>query len=149
MKPREKGYTYSPRSGITTLHRTVFSRSRAVRGTKFPPPRLPNMFMKRDRMRSLRHPDELEKSAQSNVTGVLFRRTVATQDGVLGQLSSTVYSTRLPDDYLENLSRTIRALTADDICSPARRHFGLRQRTNHPGRRRDPNLRPSDLGRPG
>jgi zinc protease len=52
----------------------------------------------------------------------VFSLGVATQDGVLGQLS-TVYLDRLPDDYLETYREKIRALTADDVLLAARRHF--------------------------
>jgi zinc protease len=79
------------------------------------------MFYEMDRMRSLPvTADELE-SARSYLTGV-FSLGVATQDGVLGQLS-TVYLDRLPENYLETYRERIRALTAEDVVAAARRHF--------------------------
>ena len=117
----QKGYTYSPRSGITALHQYGFFTVHAAVRNEVTAATLTEMFYEMDRMRSLPvTPEELE-SAQSYLTGV-FSLGVATQDGVLGQLS-TVYLDRLPDDYLETYRERIRALTADDILLAARRHF--------------------------
>jgi len=65
-------------------------------------------------------PDELD-SARQYLTGV-FSLGVATQSGLLGQLS-TVYLDELPEDYLETYRERVRALTADDAIAAARRHF--------------------------
>jgi zinc protease len=117
----QKGYTYSPRSGITALHQHGFFTVHAAVRNEVTAATLTEMFYEMDRMRSLPvTPEELE-SAQSYLTGV-FSLGVVTQDGVLGQLS-TVYVDRLPDDYLETYREKIRALTADDILLAARRHF--------------------------
>jgi zinc protease len=79
------------------------------------------MFYEMDRMRSLPvTPEELD-SARSYLSGV-FSLGVATQDGLLGQLS-TVYLDQLPEGYLETYRERIRALTADDVLAAARRHF--------------------------
>jgi zinc protease len=79
------------------------------------------MFYEMDRMRALPvTPEELD-SARSYLSGV-FSLGTATQDGLLGQLS-TMYLDRLPDDYLETYREKIRALTADDVLAAARRHF--------------------------
>jgi predicted Zn-dependent peptidase len=52
----------------------------------------------------------------------VFSLGVATQDGILGQLS-TVYLERLKEDYLETYRARIHELTAADITAAARRHF--------------------------
>ena len=52
----------------------------------------------------------------------MFSLGVATQDGVLGQLS-TVYLERLPEDYLETYRARIHELSAADVMATARRHF--------------------------
>jgi zinc protease len=79
------------------------------------------MFYELDRIRSLPvTPEELD-SARNYISGV-FSLGVATQDGLLGQLSS-VYLDRMPEDYLETYRERIRALTADDVLAAARRHF--------------------------
>jgi zinc protease len=117
----QKGYTYSPRSGITALHQHGFFTVHAAVRNEVAAATLTEIFYEMDRMRSLPvTPEELE-SAQSYLTGV-FSLGVATQDGILGQFS-TVYLDRLPEDYLETYREKIRALTADDILLAARRHF--------------------------
>jgi zinc protease len=79
------------------------------------------MFYEMDRMRSLPVTAEELDSARSYLTGV-FSLGVATQDGLLGQLS-TVYLDQLPEGYLESYRERIRALTAADVLAAARRHF--------------------------
>ncbi|MGA8142591.1 MAG: pitrilysin family protein [Candidatus Acidiferrales bacterium] len=117
----QKGYTYSPRSGINALRQHgYFSVHAAVRNDVVAAT-LTEMFYEMDRMRSLPVTSEELESARSYLSGV-FSLGVATQDGVLGQLS-TVYLDHLPEDYLETYREKIHALTADDILAAARRHF--------------------------
>jgi len=82
---------------------------------------LTEMFYEMDRMRSLPVTAEELESARNYLAGV-FSLGVATQSGLLGQLS-TVYLERLPEDYLETYRERIRALTAEDVLLAARRHF--------------------------
>ncbi len=117
----QKGYTYSPRSsnnalreyGYFTVHAAV--RNDVVAAT------LTEIFYEMDRMRSLPVSTEELESARNYLSGV-FSLGVATQDGILGQLS-TVYLERLPEDYLETYRARIHELTAADILAAARRHF--------------------------
>ncbi len=117
----QKGYTYSPRSGLNALRQHgYFTVGAAVRNDVVAAT-LTEIFYEMDRIRSVAvAPDELE-SAQSYLSGV-FSLGVATQDGVLGQLSA-VYLDRLPDNYLETYRERIRALSAADVLAAARRHF--------------------------
>ncbi|HUA01767.1 MAG TPA: pitrilysin family protein [Candidatus Aquilonibacter sp.] len=117
----QKGYTYSPRSGVTPLRQHgYFSVSAAVRN-EVVAATLTEMFYEMDRMRSVPVPaDELE-SARNYLTGV-FSLGVATQDGLIGQLS-TVYLDQLPEGYLESYREHVRALSAEDVLEVARRHF--------------------------
>jgi zinc protease len=117
----QKGYTYSPRSGITALRQHGFFTVHAAVRNDVVAATLTEIFYEMDRMRSLPvAPTELE-SAQSYLSGV-FSLGVATQDGVLGQLS-TVYLDQLPEDYLETYREKIRALTPSDVLAAARRNF--------------------------
>ena len=117
----QKGYTYSPRSGNNALRQYGYFSVHAAVRNEVVAATLTEIFYEMDRMRSLPvTPEELE-SARSYLTGV-FSLGVATQDGLLGQLS-TVYLERLPEDYLETYRERIRALTADDVLAAARRHF--------------------------
>jgi len=117
----QKGYTYSPRSGVNPLRQYgYFTVSAAVRND-VAAATLTEVFYEMDRIRALPvTPEELD-SARSYLTGV-FSLGVATLDGLSGQLS-TVYLDKLPEGYLENYRDRVRALTADDVIAAARRHF--------------------------
>jgi zinc protease len=117
----QKGYTYSPRSSVNALRQYGYFTVHAAVRNDVAAATLTEMFYEMDRMRSLPvTPEELD-SARSYLSGV-FSLGTATQDGLLGQLS-TMYLDRLPDDYLEKYREKIHALTTDDILAAARRHF--------------------------
>jgi len=117
----QKGYTYSPRSGVSPLRQHGYFSVHAAVRNEVTAATLTEMFYEMDRMRSLPVTTEELDSARSYLSGV-FSLGVATQDGLLGQLSS-VYLDRLPEDYLETYRKIIHALSADDILAAARRHF--------------------------
>jgi zinc protease len=117
----QKGYTYSPRSGVNALRQHGYFSVHAAVRNEVVAATLTEMFYEMDRMRALPVTAEELDSARSYMSGV-FSLGVATQDGLLGQLS-TVYLDRLPEDYLETYREKIRALTADDVLAAARRHF--------------------------
>jgi zinc protease len=117
----QKGYTYSPRSGNNALREYGYFTVHAAVRNEVVAATLTEIFYEMDRMRSLAvNNDELE-SARNYLTGV-FSLGVATQDGVLGQLS-TVYLERLAEDYLETYRARIHELTSADVLAAARRHF--------------------------
>jgi len=117
----QKGYTYSPGSGVNALRQQGYFTMRAAVRNDVVAATLTEMFYEIDRMRSLAVTDEELSSAQSYITGV-FSLGVATQDGLLGQLA-TAYLDQLPSDYLETYRERIRALTSADVLAAARRHF--------------------------
>lgn len=117
----QKGYTYSPRSAFHALHHAgYFSVSAAVRN-EVVAATLTEMFYEIDRMRALPVGDSELKDAANYLSGA-FSLGIATQDGLLGQLS-TVYLDKLPEDYLETFRDKIRVLTAEDVLLTARRYF--------------------------
>src|SRR5277367_4667261 len=117
----QKGYTYSPRSSVNALRQHGYFSVHAAVRNEVTAATLTEMFYELDRIRSLPvTPEELD-SARNYISGV-FSLGVATQDGLLGQLSS-VYLDRMPEDYLETYRARIRSLTADDVLAAARRHF--------------------------
>jgi len=117
----QKGYSYSPRSGLNPLRQHGYFSVHAAVRNEVVAATLAEVFYEMDRMRALAvTPEELE-SARNYLTGV-FSLGIATQDGMLNQLS-TQYLDRLPEDYLETYREHIRALTAEDVLSAARRHF--------------------------
>ena len=117
----QKGYTYSPRSSVNALRQYGYFTVHAAVRNEVAAATLTEMFYEMDRMRSLPVTAEELDSARSYLSGV-FSLGTATQDGLLGQLS-TMYLDRLPDDYLETYREKIRALTGDDVLAAARRHF--------------------------
>ncbi|MGA7625241.1 MAG: pitrilysin family protein [Candidatus Acidiferrales bacterium] len=117
----QKGYTYSPRSGLNALRQHGYFNVHAAVRNEVAAATLTEMFYELDRMRSLPVTAEELESARNYLTGV-FSLGVATQDGVLGQLS-TIYLDRLPEDHLETYREKIHSFTADDVLIAARRHF--------------------------
>jgi predicted Zn-dependent peptidase len=117
----DKGYTYSPRSGVHPLRQHgYFSVSAAVRN-EVVAASLTEMFYEMDKLRSLPVPAAELADAQNYLTGV-FSMGLATQQGLLSQLA-TVALNELPDDYLETYREKIRAFTSDDLLSAARKYF--------------------------
>jgi predicted Zn-dependent peptidase len=117
----QKGYTYSPRSGVQSMRQQGYFSVHAAVRNDVAAASLTEMFYEMDRMRSLPVSSEELESARAYLTGV-FSLGVATQDGVLGQLS-TIYLDRLPEDHLETYRARIHALTADDIIIASRKYF--------------------------
>jgi len=117
----DKGYTYSPRSGVTALRQHgYFSVSAAVRNDVVAAS-LTEIFYELDKLRSLPVPAAELADAQNYLSGV-FSMGLATQDGLLTQFS-TVALNELPDDYLEAYRAKVRALTAEDLLEAARKYL--------------------------
>jgi zinc protease len=117
----DKGYTYSPRSGVNALRQHgYFSVSAAVRN-EVVAASLTEIFYEMDKLRALPVPEAELADAQNYLSGV-FSMGLATQDGLLSQLS-TVALNELPDDYLETYRQKVRALTPQDLLETARKYF--------------------------
>jgi zinc protease len=117
----DKGYTYSPRSAVHALRQHgYFSVSAAVRNDVVAAS-LTEMFYELDKLRSLPVPEPELDDARNYLSGV-FSMSLATQDGLLGQLANVALND-LPDDYLETYRETVRALTPADLLSTARKYF--------------------------
>lgn len=117
----DKGYTYSPRSGVTPLRQHgYFSISAAVRNDVVAAS-LTEIFYELDRLRSLPVPAAELADAQNYLSGI-FSMGLATQEGLLSQFS-TVELHELPDDYLEAYRDKVRALNSAELLSAARKYF--------------------------
>jgi zinc protease len=117
----DKGYTYSPRSGVSALRQHgYFSVSAAVRNDVVAAS-LTEIFYEIDKLRSVPVPPAELADAQNYLCGV-FSLGLATQDGLLSQLS-TIALNELPDDYLESYRAKVRALTPEDLLEAARKYF--------------------------
>jgi zinc protease len=117
----DKGYTYSPRSGVSALREHgYFSVSAAVRNDVVAAS-LTEIFYEMDKLRSIPVPEPELADAQNYLSGV-FSMGLATQEGLLSQLS-TVALNELPDDYLETYRQKVRALTPQDLLVTARKYL--------------------------
>jgi zinc protease len=117
----DKGYTYSPRSGVNAMRQYgYFSVSAAVRNDVVAAS-LTETFYEMDKLRSVPVPEPELADAQNYLSGV-FSMGLATQDGLLSQLS-TVALNELPDDYLETYRQKVRALTPQDLLATARKYL--------------------------
>jgi zinc protease len=117
----DKGYTYSPRSGVHALRQHGYFSVHAAVRNEVVAATLTEIFYEMDRMRALPVGDPELADARNYLSGI-FSLGLATQDGLAGQLSS-VYLERLPQDYLETYRERIRAFTAADVLAAARAHF--------------------------
>jgi predicted Zn-dependent peptidase len=117
----DKGYTYSPRSGITPLRQHgYFSISAAVRN-EVVAASLTEILYELDKVRSLPVPGGELADAQNYLSGI-FSMGLATQEGLLSQFS-TAELHELPEDYLETYRAKVRALTSADLLATARKYF--------------------------
>jgi predicted Zn-dependent peptidase len=117
----DKGYTYSPRSGVSALRQHgYFSVSAAVRNDVVAAS-LTEIFYEMDKLRSLPVPEAELADAQNYLSGV-FSMGLATQDGLLSQFSNVALN-ELPDDYLETYRQKVRALTPDDLLATAGKYL--------------------------
>jgi zinc protease len=117
----DKGYTYSPRSGVNALRQYgYFSVSAAVRNDVVAAS-LTEIFYEMDKLRSVPVPEAELADAQNYLSGV-FSMGLATQNGLLGQVA-VVALNELPDDYLETYRAKLRALTPTDLLETARKYL--------------------------
>jgi zinc protease len=82
---------------------------------------LTEIFYEMDKLRSLPVPEAELADAQNYLSGV-FSMGLATQDGLLSQLS-TVALNELPDDYLETYRAKVRAITPYELLATARKYL--------------------------
>ncbi|MGB2669822.1 MAG: pitrilysin family protein [Candidatus Acidiferrum sp.] len=117
----DKGYTYSPRSGVNALRQYgYFSVSAAVRNDVVAAS-LTEMFYEMDKLRSVPVPEAELADAQNYLSGI-FSMGLATQNGLLSQIS-VVALNELPEDYLETYRAKVRALTPIDLLETARKYL--------------------------
>jgi zinc protease len=117
----DKGYTYSPRSGVHPMRQHgYFSVSAAVRNDVVAAS-LTEIFYELDKLRSLPVPAGEFADAQNYLSG-MFSMGLATQSGLLSQLATIAFN-ELPDDYLETYRDKVRAMTPEDLLATARKYL--------------------------
>jgi len=117
----QKGYTYSPRSGVHALRQHGYFSVHAAVRNEVVAATLTEIFYELDRMRALAVGEDELADARNYLSGV-FSLGLATQDGLAGQLSN-VYLNQLPEDHLETFRQRVRALTTADVLTAARKYF--------------------------
>jgi predicted Zn-dependent peptidase len=117
----EKGYTYSPRSGVQALRQYgFFSVGAAVRNDVVAAT-LTEIFYELDRIRALPVGEEELADTRNYMSGV-FSLGLGTQDGIAGQLGGVLLD-GLPEEYLEKYRERIRAMQPGDVLEAARKYF--------------------------
>jgi zinc protease len=117
----DKGYTYSPRSGVHAMRQLGYlSVSAAVRN-EVVAASLTEIFYEMDKLRSLPVPEAELADAQNYICGV-FSLGLATQDGLLSQFSNVALN-ELPEDYLETYRAKVRAVKPEDLLATARKYL--------------------------
>jgi zinc protease len=117
----EKGYTYSPRSGVQALRQYgFFSVGAAVRNDVVAAT-LTEIFYELDRIRALPVGEDELADTRNYMSGV-FSLGLGTQDGIAGQLGGVLLD-GLPEEYLEKYRERIRAMQPGDVLEAARKYF--------------------------
>jgi len=117
----QKGYTYSPRSTVYPLREHGYVNVHAAVRNEVVAATLAEILYELDRMRAVPVGEQELDDARNYMSGV-FSLGLGTQDAVGGQLA-TVYLNELPEDYLETYRQKIRALTAEDVLTAARKYL--------------------------
>ncbi len=117
----QKGYTYSPRSAVHAMRQHGYLSVHAAVRNDVTAATLTEIFYEMNRLRSLPVGEEELVDARNYLSGV-FSLGLGSQDGLANHLA-VVYLHDLPDDYLETYREKIRALTADDVLTAARRYL--------------------------
>ncbi len=122
MNIREnKGYTYSPGSGVSAYADPGFFITNAAVRNEVTGATLMEIFYELDRMRLVKVPaGEIE--AAKNYRNGIFVIQLAAQSGLANQLAA-IYQYRLPEDYLETFQKHISRITDHDVMSAARKYF--------------------------
>jgi zinc protease len=117
----QKGYTYSPRSGMHPMRQHGYFSVQAAVRNEVVAATLTEIFYEFDRMRSVAVGEDELADARHYLSGV-FSLGLATQQGLAGQLATATLD-RLPEDYLETYRERILGLTADEVLDAARKYF--------------------------
>jgi len=117
----QKGYTYSPRSGVHPLRQHGYFSIHAAVRNDVAAATLTEIFYELDRMRPVAVGDDELADARNYLSGV-FSLGLATQDGLASQIG-TVALENLPDDYLETYREKIRAIQAAEVLDAAQKYF--------------------------
>ena len=118
----EKGYTYSPQSGVTGFSNAGFYRFAADVRNEVTGPTLTEVFKEIDKLRAEGSDGAELQGAKSYLRGI-FPIQTATQTGLSGTLNN-VYVFGLPKDYPETFRAKVAAITPEQVKSASATLFG-------------------------
>ena len=117
----DKGYTYSPRSSITSHYRDAFWRQAADVSTDVTGPALKEIFYEIDRLQNELPTEEELKGVQNYMAGTFVLRN-SDPGSIIGQLSFINFH-GLPEAYLTEYVKNIHAVTPQDIQEMAQKYL--------------------------
>jgi zinc protease len=109
----EKGYTYSPRSSVSTRYRDAYWREFASVTTSVTGPSLKEIFYEIDRLQKSPPSAEELKGIQNYLAGIFVIRN-STPGGIIGQLAFLDLH-GLPDSYFQDYVKDIYAVTPAQV----------------------------------
>ena len=119
----DKGYAYSPRSGISSHYRDAIWQLSANVDTESTGPALTEIFHEIRRMRDELPTDE-EMTLIGNYRAGVFTLANASRGGVLGTIAYMDFHD-LPDSWLENYVERFLAVTAEQVRETARAYLSI------------------------
>ncbi|CAN5254776.1 pitrilysin family protein [soil metagenome] len=122
-----KGYTYSPRSSVSTRYRDAYWAQSADVATDVTGASLKEIFFEIDRLRNEAPPAEELRGIQNYLAGNFVLQNSTTQ-GIIGQLRFLNLH-GLGQEYLQNYVRRVYAVTSQDVQRIARSYVRPDQMT--------------------
>lgn len=120
----QKGYTYSPRSQISTRRHIAYWAEIADVTTAVTGPSLKEIFYEVNRLRSAAPSEQELKGIQNYVAGFFVLRNTVSPDGVIAQLNF-VDSQGLPRSYLSEYVQKAVAVKPQDIQAIAEKYLAV------------------------
>jgi predicted Zn-dependent peptidase len=117
----QKGYTYSPRSSVSSRYHDAYWTEYASVTTSVTGASLKEIFYEIDRLQKAPPSAEELKGIQNYLAGVFVLRN-STPDGIIGQLVFLDLQ-GLPDSYLTSFVKDIYAVTPEQVQEMTKKHL--------------------------
>lgn len=117
----DKGYTYSPRSGITSHYRDAFWRQQADVTTAVTGAALKEIFYEIHRLQKEAPPADELKAVQNYLAGTFVLRN-SSPAGIIGQIAFLDFH-GLPESYLSDYVKNVHAVTPEQVREMAGKYL--------------------------
>lgn len=117
----QKGYTYSPFSSVSTRYHDSYWAEQADVTTKFTGPSIKEILGEVERLRAAPPADSELTGIQNYLAGTFVLQN-STRDGIVNQLSF-IDLQGLPDSYLTDWVRHVRAVTPAEVQQMTRKYL--------------------------